>query len=288
MTAPPIPAVTVDALLAAVLPAPYGYVFRSPGNRLARLRNALRKGPGAVEMPCLAFVLRHPTAGVILVDTGLHPDTVRRGPADLGFPMRVVFGKMQPESPAFDRQLRDHGVEPDEVEHVVMTHLHADHTGGMRLLPNATFVTTVDEWTASQRRFGSTRGFLRSHLPPASRVRRLDPQRDGEPYGPFARTIDLLGDGSVRLLSTPGHSPGHLSVLLEVAGRGPVLLVGDAAYTRRSIDEQILPMLTDDDAVASETLGALHRFSVEHPDAIIVPTHDPEAWKALAESPVHH
>jgi len=52
----------------------------------------------------------------------------------------------------------------------------------------------------------------------------------------FARTLDLFGDGSVRLVSTVGHSPGHLSVLRRTAA-GPLLLAGDAAYTRRAIAE---------------------------------------------------
>ena len=57
---------------------------------------------------------------------------------------------------------------------------------------------------------------------------------DAPPGAGFSHTLDLLGDGSIRLVSTPGHSPGHLSVLLRAA-TGPVLVVGDAAYTCRAI-----------------------------------------------------
>jgi N-acyl homoserine lactone hydrolase len=61
-------------------------------------------------------------------------------------------------------------------------------------------------------------------------------RRDCPPGAGFSHTLDLLGDGSIRLVSTPGHSPGHLSVLLRAA-TGPVLVVGDATYTCRAIAE---------------------------------------------------
>lgn len=165
---------------------------------------------------------------------------------------------------------------------VVMTHLHVDHTSGMRLLPRATFTCARQERAASQGRFAAGRGYVARHLPPASRMRRLDVAGDGRPYGPFAKTVDLFGDGSTRLISTPGHTPGHLSVLLNVADRPPVLVVGDAAYTLRSIEDVILPMLTDDDGASRRSLRELRDFAHTTPDAILVPTHDPDAWRALA------
>jgi glyoxylase-like metal-dependent hydrolase (beta-lactamase superfamily II) len=112
-------------------------------------------------------------------------------------------------------------------------------------------------------------------------MRLLDFTRGVEPFGPFEKTIDLFRDGSIRLLFTPGHTKGHMSVLTRLADGRQVLVVGDAAYTLRSIDECVLPMLTVDDQASLASLQALRAFARENPDAILVPSHDPSAWHAL-------
>ena len=61
------------------------------------------------------------------------------------------------------------------------------------------------------------------------------------------------------------------------------MLVGDAAYTLRSIHEQIWPMLTDDDATARRSIGEIKAFALANPQTIIVPSHDPNAWRALKD-----
>jgi glyoxylase-like metal-dependent hydrolase (beta-lactamase superfamily II) len=236
----------------------------------------------AVITPCLAFVLRHPTEGVIVVDTGFHPDARANLRKDLGIPMSLLMRNLRPASRPFDDQLRDLGVEPDSVRAVVMTHLHVDHTSGMRLLPEAQFTISRAEWRAAHAKTAPARGYMRHHLPPEQRVRLVDPSRDGEPFGPFQRTLDLLGDGTVRLLSTPGHTPGHMSLLVRGATGSDVLLAGDAAYTLRNIREGLLPMLTAGDDESMQSLRELKAFMDAEPSAVVIPTHDPDAWRALA------
>jgi glyoxylase-like metal-dependent hydrolase (beta-lactamase superfamily II) len=130
-------------------------------------------------------------------------------------------------------------------------------------------------------RSGALNGYVREHLPEKARVRLVDFGQEGEPYGPFPHSLDLLGDGSIRLLSTPGHTRGHMSVLLRLEDRRELLVVGDAAYTRRSIDEQRLPLLTADDRATRESLERLKGFADQEPRALIIPSHDPGAWRAL-------
>jgi glyoxylase-like metal-dependent hydrolase (beta-lactamase superfamily II) len=152
----------------------------------------------------------------------------------------------------------------------------------MRLLPNAQFTISRTEWRGAHSRFAAARGFVSHHLPTADRVEQVDLDRDGETFGPFGRTLDLFGDGTIRLLSTPGHTKGHVSILLRLADDRRLLVVGDAAYTVRSIREGILPMLTDDDEHSRRSLDQLRTFMDEDPDANIIPTHDPDAWRLLA------
>jgi glyoxylase-like metal-dependent hydrolase (beta-lactamase superfamily II) len=194
--------------------------------------------------------------------------------------MSLMFRSLRVADTPYLEQLRERGVDPDRVERVVMTHLHVDHTSGMRLLPAARFTIAADEWGGA-RKDGARGGFVSHHLPPESRVDLVDPESDGEQHGPFRRTLDLLGDGSIRLVSTPGHTPGHMSVLVRTEGDRQVLLAGDAAYTLRSIEEQRLPLLTVDDERYARSLAELKAFTEDDPDAIVVPSHDPDAWRRV-------
>ena len=273
----------IDVMLAGELSAPSAYVFRSRGAHLVlHLPALIRPGGGSVRMPVLSFVARHPTEGPIVIDTGLHPEAAESLRRDYGPVLSQVFRTLQPAEQTFAEQLRGHGVEPSEVKLAVMTHLHADHTSGMRLLPEAEFVCTRREWAAATGRTAVLGGYASGHLPDESRMRLVDFHEDGQPYEPFARTIDLLGDGSIRLISTPGHTPGHLSVLLRLSGGRQVLLIGDAAYTLRSVHEQILPFFTTGDDRYRRSLRELKDFADREPDATLVPFHDETAWRDVA------
>jgi glyoxylase-like metal-dependent hydrolase (beta-lactamase superfamily II) len=264
------------------IPAPEGYLFRAEGNAIARLRAAATGGEDPVITPCLSFVVRHPTAGVILIDTGFHRDARENLRKDFGVPMSLLMRNLRPAPEPFDEQLRELGLEPESIQSVVMTHLHVDHTSGVRLLPRAQFTISRPEWQAAQARSAAARGYMRHHLPPEQRVRFVDLSSDGAPFGPFQKTLDLLGDGTLRLVSTPGHTKGHMSLLVRGAAQADVLLAGDAAYTLRNIREGLLPMLTTDDDASRQSLREIKAFMDAEPAAIVVPTHDPDAWRALA------
>jgi N-acyl homoserine lactone hydrolase len=281
----PTVAVEIDVMVGGEIPVPYGYIFRPGGSALARL-GALVRPAEWLRMPLLAFAVRHPVAGPILIDTGLHPDASQDLRGEYGPLLSLLFRKLRPADQTFEQQLRELGIEPGEVKLAVMTHLHVDHTGGMRLLPEAEFVCSRAEWGAASGRSAVRGGYASRHLPHASRMRFVDFDRDGEPHGPFRRTVDLLGDGSIRLLSTPGHTRGHLSVLLQLPRGRQVLLIGDAAYTLRSIREEILPLLTVSDRLYLRSLREIRAYADADPDARLVPFHDPVAWQALAPEPV--
>ena len=273
--------VDLDVIVTGRMPTPHAYVFRhdNPVRRFAGLLGE------TIDCPCLAWVIRHPSAGTIVVDTGFHPDTAGDLRKDFGLAMSLLFRRLEPAAEPFDAQLRNLGVDPDAVERAVMTHLHADHTSGMRLLPRARFACTREEWAAATRPRAAVKGYVGHHLPRDERVDLVDFDRDGEPHGPFARTVDWLGDGSVRLVSTPGHTVGHMSLLVRLADGRSVLVAGDAAYTRRSIEEQRLPLFTADDRRSAATLRELGAFTAAEPRAIVVPTHDPDAWRDLGATP---
>ena len=274
-------AVDLDVMFVGEVPMPHAYVFRPEGGALGKLAAFVRPGGGWLRAPLLSFAVRHPTAGAVIIDTGLHPDALRNLRGDYGPLMTLLFRKLRPAGQSFEEQLRELEIDPGEVKLAVMTHLHVDHTSGMRLLPDAEFVCSREEWAAATGRSAARQGYVAGHLPAASRMRLLDFDSDGEPHAPFTGTIDLLGDGSVRLVSTPGHTRGHLSVLLRVAGGSEVLVIGDAVYTRRSLREEAFPLLTTGDELYLRSLREIKAYARSHPDAVLVPTHDPDAWREL-------
>jgi N-acyl homoserine lactone hydrolase len=276
-------AVELEVLVVGQVPIPDAYIFRPErGTRLTRFAAVFNPRSEVVRSPCLAYVLRHPSAGAILIDTGLHPDASDNLRRDFGLRMALLFRNLKSAEVPYEDQLRALGIQASAVERVIMTHLHVDHTSGMRLLPNAKFLCTREEWAAATARGAAGKGYVSGHLPPEPRMELVEFEWLGEPHGPFSKTIDLLGDGSIRLVSTPGHTPGHMSVLVRVRGDHQVLVVGDAVYTLRSIREEILPLLTVNDAVYLRSLRELKAFSEQEPEARLVPSHDPTAWHALS------
>lgn len=265
----------VRLIRTGTIPMPRGYVYRGEGrNRLAAL-GVRTPSDEMVSSPVGAALIEHPEAGAILVDTGMQTDN-RLGPV-VGLVFRGLRIGPDENVPA---RLGELGIALEDVRTVVMTHLHADHTTAMDRFPNARFVTLRAEWAAACARTGALKGYVAGHLPDESALDFVDFERDGRPYEGLERTIDLLGDGTIRLVSTPGHTAGHQSVLVETAD-GPVFLLGDAIYTRRNLDEDLLPLLTDDDAAARRTMAELRAYADVHPGVPLVATHDAAAWDEL-------
>jgi glyoxylase-like metal-dependent hydrolase (beta-lactamase superfamily II) len=109
---------------------------------------------------------------------------------------------------------------------------------------------------------------------------------DGEDtasFSGFGRTFDVFGDGSVRVAFTPGHTLGHMSVILRLKQR-EVLLAGDAMYLERTLSESRPPYRPEDEHLFRRSLREIELYRREAPDALIVPGHDMEHWRTLDAS----
>jgi glyoxylase-like metal-dependent hydrolase (beta-lactamase superfamily II) len=260
-------------------------MMESPGGPLLTLKlaRALISGQPAMSVPCPAFLIRHPSAGAILVDTGLHPSIATDGRENFG-PLGARFGKPTLE-PGEDvpAQLRKRGLEPGEIPVVVMTHMHIDHTSAISEFPQATFVLSEVEWEAATRGPQPLlNGYRRSHYDYAFDYRTIDFDRGGvDSYASFGRTHDLFGDGSIRLAFTPGHSAGHMSLICHLQQRDFVI-GGDTTYTAGQLAGTAPPPPRPFDAHNyRRSLQELRLFSREYPDAIVTPGHDPEFYLRL-------
>lgn len=189
----------------------------------------------------------------ILVDTGPHPGAV----ADAA----RHYGREAPLGPFGLGQERALGelVDLATVTKVVLTHLHFDHAGALALVPRTVPVYLQRrEWEAGQDRAAVERNFLQP-LDYAGRERVV--AVDGE--------HDLLGDGSVVLVPTPGHTPGHQSVRV-----GDLVIGGDVAPFAATLDDERFPLFGDDLEAQAASAGQLRALR-DRDGATVLPGHDP-------------
>ena len=233
----------------------------------------------------LVALIRHPTRGLFLFDTGYAP---RFRDATKGFPYRI-YGHVTPvviaESLAMRSQLEMQGIRANDIQGIITSHFHADHVAGHRDFPKAQFIASQSAWHHVRKRKGIAavrRGFLPLLMPDDSecRIRTIENFHDPG-FGPFSRTHDLFGDGSVRLVELPGHAHGQIGALVQVSADRRVFLVADATWTLNALRRGVLPhpitySFIDSLADLRRTLGQLQAFQELYPDIEIIPTHCPE------------
>jgi len=232
--------------------------------------------PGeAYEAVCPFYVIEHPE-GLAVVDTGLSHEMLD-APAEYGqhgaafmeaFLPAIEYGpELHPES-----HLESLGYEPADVDYVIMTHLHSDHAGHVDVFPDAQFIVHREE--------------LRyAHWPvPVQEVFYLEGDFDclrSDRYDvtPVTGEYDVFGDGTVRTVPTPGHTPGHQSVFVEV-GSGPVVLGADVAHRQSGYDREHLASFNWDLSASIDSLREIKALA-RGTGAEVYVTHDNDHIEAF-------
>ena len=189
-----------------------------------------------IWVPIHAYLLEHPSHGLILIDAGICADQAHRHSQYYRGIMRLVLDDdeySQAPHETLSEQLKRLGHRCDDITTVILTHLHEDHVGGLRDVAQAKVVVSTAEWDA--RRMKIFRFLPMFYAPSLASVGQWEfASFDSGAFHSFDRSQDLFGDGSVRLLPTPGHTPGHLCVLVEMGGY-QLLVTGDCLYTLRHL-----------------------------------------------------
>jgi glyoxylase-like metal-dependent hydrolase (beta-lactamase superfamily II) len=217
-----------------------------------------------VTVPIPFYVIEHPD-GVALFDCGLPAAMCDRSESYLkALQTQDLDVSLTPDE-TLTRHLERLDIDPGRVRYVVVSHLHFDHAGGLRELPNATVVVQRREWEAGFEPEASARyGLRKRYFDLGHRVELVDGERD------------LFGDGSVTCIPSHGHTPGHQSLRVR-SGQGDHLLVGDACYHCGVVESRRFPAYSD--AVAmNRSLDAL--LALREPETVMVFGHDPDQWGA--------
>lgn len=209
-----------------------------------------------VRHPIPAYLIETERAR-ILVDTGLHPGAV----ADKGAhyePGALAHFVFEQEESIADQ------VDLSTLTMVLITHLHFDHVGGLSLLPSAVpIVIQRAEWEAGCDRAAVARNFF---LPKDYAA--VDEGRLTLVEGDH----DLLGDGSIELLSTPGHTPGHQSVRV-----GELVIGADVSHYASALDDHRFPVIGDDHKAQACSAERLRRLREQ--GMTVLPGHDPDVLR---------
>ena len=257
-----------------------------------------------IALPATFALLQHPEHGVILFDTGYAPrskDATARWPFVLY--ERLIPVTVRPEWSAV-AQLARRGIVAEDVRYVIVSHFHADHVGGLRDFPRATFIATQTAYDHVQGLHGwrALRAAFVPALLPGDFADRLWPiafvdapltASDAAPRAPrpvawsaFPRALDLFGDASILLVPLPGHAAGQIGALVRSGTSTGTLLAADGSWTTNAYRERRMPSrlvtpLMEDWPQARRTLRLLHAVWRTKPNVTIVPTHCPELHDAL-------
>ena len=251
--------------------APRIYVFengfiRGLDTKLFNLAREEVKEPDFVNS---SYLIVHPS-GTLQFEAGGIPDSQFKGDGAL-----VTEGVQSAQKPLLP-QMAAAGYKPSDVTYFVMSHYHADHTANANAFAGSTWITQKAErdFMFSDKPQGIIQPATYSALKEA-KTKILDNE-----------DFDVFGDGTVRVISAPGHTPGHQVLLVRLPKRGPVLLAGDLYHYPEERARGILPTF-EFSAEQSRAARAKIEALLKETGAELWIEHDMATHAALPKSPAY-
>lgn len=247
---------------------------RERGGDLLRKVNILIDSHFTEFMPVWVWVIEHPE-GVIVVDTGENADVLNPDYFDqVGMLDRYInhktirFGITREQE--IDRQLASLGIEPNRIRSVVMTHLHLDHTDGIRHFPKTEIVVARPEFLHPYNN-------LPELYPSWFKPRLVDYKTDS--VDGFGKAVALTDAGDILLVATPGHTHHHSSVLFQ-ADDAHYLFAGDTSYDQSQLLRGELAGVNANQKQTRQTYEVIQDYATRHP-LVYLPSHDADAANRL-------
>lgn len=228
------------------------------------------------EIPVPWYLITHPKGNVII--DGGNAVECATNPVEHWGGITQVYWPVMTEEDGCVNAVKAMGIAPESIKFVLQSHLHLDHSGAAGRFPNAIHVVQRKEYEyAHAADWFAAGGYIHKDFDrPGLKWHFLEGYHD--------EAFDLFGDGTIKILFTPGHSPGHSSFLITLPHSGPILLTVDAAYTMDHWDEKALPGFMAS-AVDSVRSVARLRFLANQQNALVVTGHDPIMWPTFKKGP---
>ncbi len=213
----------------------------------------------------------------LLWDTGVPESALNNPDGWSTLPQLIVYH--------LDRSLMDQlteiGLKPSDITYVAISHTHGDHIGNVRSFPNSRILMQRAEYA-----------WINSGDGPNDNVNQLMAlarKLMGTPKNLqlINGDMDVFGDGSVSLISTPGHTPGSQSLLVHLRNTGFVILSGDVAHSKKNFENDIVPSLNTDQAQSIASMERIRRMIATYRAAFFI-NHDKEQTDTLKLSPAFY
>jgi len=248
------------------------------GRGKLRLLNTIRDRTWTEPLPIYAFAIEHPE-GVIVFDAGETARAAEPGYFPRWHPMFRMAVRMdvRPEDEIGPR-LEALGIAPRDVRHLVLSHLHTDHAGGLHHFEGVETLVSRADLDDAKGVGGRLRGYPNKRWPAWFDPTLVDLPAD--PYGSFEASMALTEAGDVRLVPIPGHTPGQLALVVD-EGDGVVFLGADSAYTQAAMLDGVLDGVSPDIEAERDTHERIRAFARDRP-TVYLPAHDPDTAARLA------
>lgn len=234
--------------------------------------------------PVLAYLVVHPEKGYLLLDTGLHASFAQSGKGNFGWMLSKMIKTQTEKGKDVVSQLEKINISPSDIHNVIFSHLHPDHLCGLPAfqgVKNLTVFVDRNEIKAAKSILAVMNGYIKSHLAGFH----IEPIEYKNSLQPFDKVCDFYGDGSLFIVSTPGHTIGHVSVILNMKS-GPLFLTFDAAHRRANVVEEIPPK--GDYKAALKSLQNIRSFLDQNPQTKVIFAHDPDQLSNLIQIPEYY
>lgn len=237
------------------------------------------------ELPLQAFLIEH-RDGWVLFDTGVDPavqlDSSYIKQAIGRFLLPRIFRLHLRNEDRIDHVLSRVGVSAKDIQKAIISHLHFDHVGGIKSIPQAELLVSAAEWEILSEPHPEQEWILREHIEiPSARWRQILFELSDDPlFEDFAGVHDVAGDGSMVLLPTPGHTKGSMSMLIRREGWRPILLVADLTYDAALLERDQIAGTGDKETLLS-SFAKVRGLKARLPDMEIVASHDFAAKDAI-------
>jgi N-acyl homoserine lactone hydrolase len=233
------------------------------GKDQSRWSPGVNKGK-PIEFSDNCYLIRH-DKGLLLWDTGV-PDAVASMPDGMVVANGAITYR---RAKTLAGQLGQLGVKPADITYVALSHTHGDHVGNVALFPFSTVLIQAAEYDWAMA------APTKPSFTPAQKITKL------------AGDHDVFGDGSVTILSTPGHTPGHQSLLVAVPKTGFILLSGDAVHFQDNWMHRRVPSMNVN---RDQTLASMQRIAtvIEERKAQLWIDHDKAQSERLRYAPAYY
>jgi len=249
------------------------------GNSLANDESVWTPGENVgrdIEFSSTCWLIEH-DGEWLLWDTGVPESSLNDPKGWSTLPKLIVYHLDK----SLTEQLAQIGLKRGDIGRVAISHTHGDHIGNMGLFPNATVVMQRAEYNWIHSPDGPNDNV--NQLMALARTLLGAPKKlqliDGD--------TDLFGDGSVTLLATPGHTPGHQSLLVHLKNSGFILLTGDVAHLQENFEKDIVPSLNTDKAASITSMERIKQLVATYKATLFI-NHDKRQADSLKLLPAFY